>query len=142
MELADARVTKLGNQLHVTHGEDKDLYVEFDMDAIHQPYESEQKGHPIYKDVPHITIMFPGDRTKSVRRPAKLKGDASTPSDPERFPRQWAAFQNQTEQAADGQPLEHWPMVNKSDVRMLKDMGIRTVEALAALSDANLTFLA
>jgi hypothetical protein len=108
---------------------------------VHQPYESEQQGHPVYKQVPFITIMFPGDRTKTVRRPAKLKEDSSGPSDCDRFPRQWNAFQKQEQQAQDGLPLEEWPLINKADVRMLKDLGIRTVEALAALPDGNLSFL-
>jgi hypothetical protein len=141
MELAEGRVVKVGNQLHVAHGEDKDLYVEFSTEAVHQPYESEQQGHPVYRNVPFITVMFPGDRTKTVHRPAKLKADSSSPGDPERFPRQWAAFQAGEEQAQDGQPLEEWPLVTKADVRMLKDMGIKTVESLAAIGEANLTFL-
>lgn len=141
MELAEARVIKVGNQLHVEHGEDKDLYVEFSTEAVHQPYESEQQGHPVYRNIPFVTIMFPGDRTKTVHRPAKLKADSSSPGDPERFPRQWAAFQAGEEQAQDGQPLEEWPLVTKADVRMLKDLGIKTVEGLAAMGDNNLTWL-
>lgn len=141
MELAEARVVKVGSQLHVVHGEEKDLYVEFEMEAVHQVFESEQQGHPVYKDVPFVTIMFPGDRTKTVKRPAKLKSDSSSPSDVERFPRQWAAFESNATQAQDGTPIEEWPLVTKADVRMLKDLGIKTVQALAGLSDHNLTFL-
>lgn len=141
MELAEARVVKQGNQLHVAHGEDKDLYVEFEVEGVHQVFASEQQGHPVYKDVPYITIMFPGDRTKTMRRPAKLKSDSSSPSDLERFPRQWAAFEANATQAQEGMPIEQWPLVTKADIRMLKDLGIKTVEALAGLSDQNLTFL-
>lgn len=142
MDLATPKVVEVGNgQLHVTHGDDNGLYVEFDVEAVHQPFESEQAGQPIYKEVPYITIMFPGDRTKTVKRPAKLKTDEQGPSDCVRFPKQWAAFENQTGPVHEGTPLSTWTLINKADVRMLKDLGVHTVEALAALSDNNLTFL-
>jgi hypothetical protein len=141
MEFATAKVTEVGNQLHVSHGDDSQLHVEFEFEAVHQPFESEQQGQAIYKNVPYIRIMFPGDRTKQVYRPAKMKGDESAASDPERFPRQWAAFQNQESQTAEGTPLHQLPSFTKADVRMLKEQGIQTLEQLAALGDQNLSFL-
>jgi hypothetical protein len=138
LDLAQARVIEVGNQLHVTHGDDKRLYVEFDMLAVEQPYESGQAGRPIYKELPYITIMFPGDQTKKVVRPVKMEPDSSGPSDPERFPKQWERFQKQQLQVQDGTPLEEWPVLNRADVKSFKALNIHTVEALAAVSDPNL----
>src|ERR1700761_2630728 len=98
MDFAQARVIEQGNQLHVMHGDDSKLYVEFKMEAVHQGALSEQEGRPIYKDIPFIEINFPGDRTKKIYRPVKMENDLQSPADPVRFPRQWEAFQNQREQ--------------------------------------------
>lgn len=141
MEFATATVHKSGNQLHVTHGDDKGLYVEFSMEAIHQPYESEQAGHPIYKDVPHVMILFPGDNTKKVFRPVDLTGNENKPSDPQRWPQQWAAFQSQSVQVQKGQPLTEWGPMSKSTALTLKGMQIHTVEQLAEVPDHALTWL-
>lgn len=141
MEFAQARVEKVGSQLHASHGDDKNLYVEFEMLAVEQPFASEQAGRPIYKEVPYITIHFPGDQTKKVVRPVKEKTDAASPSDPDRFPKQWGQFQNQQTQVQDGTPLEQWPVLNRADVKNLKALNIHTVESLSAVSDQNLAVI-
>lgn len=135
MDLASPTITKSGNSYSVHHGEDKDLYVEFENIPVPQTAASEEAGRPIYKDVPHIKIMFPGDRTKQICRPIKVKDDSQGPSDANRFPRQWAAFQSQELSVQDGTPLEQWPMVTKSQVLEFKSMHVHTVDSLASLSD-------
>lgn len=141
MEFATAQVHKAGNQLHVTHGDDKGLFVTFYDEAIRQNFESEQQGRPVFKDVPHVHIMFPGDRTKEVKRPVKLSGDESSPSDPERWPRQWAAYQAQAAEVVDGLPVTEWAPLTKSQAMELKALHIHTVEQLAAVPDHALTWL-
>lgn len=131
MDLAAATVHKSGNSLHVTHGDDKELYVEFHMEAEHQGFKSEQEGRPIFEDKPFIKIMFPGDRTKTVYR-------AVTDADKERFPKQWAAFEKGQEQGHTGTPITEWPPVSKSQAMELKGLNIHTVEQLAAVTDTNL----
>lgn len=141
MEFAQAQIIKQGNQLHVQHGDDSGLYVEFTLEAIHQTAKSEEEGRPIYKDVPHIRIHFPGDRTKQIFRPVKTEADHLGPADPVRFPAQWQAFQAQQEQVQTGTPVEHWGPLTKSQAMEFKSMHIHTVEQLAAVSDSNLTWL-
>lgn len=138
MDLASPTVHKSGNSLHVTHSDDKNCFVEFHIEAVKHEFESEKSGHPVFKNIPYITITFPGDNTKRVVRPVKMESDVRGASDPERWPRQWDRFQRQAEQVQDGTPLEQWPPVTKADVLMFKAQGIHTVEALAAVSDANL----
>lgn len=141
MDFAQATVNKRGNTLHVSHGSDDGLYVEFYMEAEHQLFESEQQGIPVYKDAPFVRVMFPGDNTKKVVRPVKMSGDESSPSDIDRWPRQWQAFQNQSIQTQEGTPINEWPPISKSLALNLKSMNIHTVQQLAAVSDNALTWL-
>lgn len=141
MELASPQVHKSGNSLHVSHGDDRGLFVTFYNEAVEVPYQSEQAGHPVFKDVPYIHIMFPGNSTTQVRRPVKLKGDESTPSDAQRWPMQWQAFQSQSEQVHSGIPVTEWPPLTKSQALGLKALQIHTVEQLANVPDNGLTWL-
>lgn len=141
MDFASARIIEQGNTLHVSHGDDSRLFVEFSLEPVHQEAESEKQGRPIYKDVPHIRIHFPGDRTKQIFRPVKMQDDMQGPADPRRFPRQWEAFMAQREQVQEGTPLEQWAPVSRSEVLSLKAMHIHTVEQLGAIADHNLTWL-
>lgn len=141
MEFATAQVHKAGNQLHVTHGDDRGLFVTFYNEAVHQGADSERQGRPIFKDVPHVHILFPGDRTKEVRRPVKMHGDESSPSDPERWPVQWEAFKSQSETQVQGVPITEWAPITKSQAMELKALHIHTVENLAELPDHTLTWM-
>lgn len=141
MDFAAATVHKSGNQLHVSHGDDSGLYVEFYMEAEHQAFESEKQGIPVYKDVAFVRVMFPGDNTKKVVRPVKTHGDDSSHSDMDRWPRQWQAFQNQSIQVNEGTPIEDFWPVSKSLALALKAMQIHTVQQLAGVSDTALTWL-
>ncbi|MCW3678219.1 chromosome partitioning protein ParA [Burkholderia cenocepacia] len=141
MDFATPHIHQQGNSLHVSHGDDSGLFVEFSLEPIHQEAESEKQGRPIYKDVAHIRIHFAGDRTKMIFRPVKMQDDQQGPSDPRRFPRQWAAFQEQRSQVQEGTPLEHWPPLSRSEVLSMKAMHIHTVEQLAAMADSNLSWL-
>lgn len=143
MELASAQFDNLNRGgVHVgSHGNDKGLWVEFSMEPVLQGAESEKQGRPIYKDVPFITIDFPGDKTKKVKRPVSLESTPHKPSDPQRFPIQWSAFEAQKEQVQTGTPVTEWPPIGKSESLELKGMKIHTVEQLANLPDGNIGWL-
>jgi hypothetical protein len=141
MDFAQARIVEQGNSLHVSHGDDSRLYVEFTMEAIHQTAKSEEEGRPIFKDVPHVRIHFPGDRTKQIFRPVKFEDDHQGPADPRRFPQQWKAFEAQQEQVQTGTPIEQWGPLTKSQAMEFKAMHIHTVEQLAGIADSNLSWL-
>lgn len=124
-----------------SHGNDSGLYVEFSIEAVHQPFKSAEAGRPIFEDTPYITIHFPGDKTKKVVRPVKMEDDDSGPADSTRFPKQWAAFKNQQTQTASGTPVTEWPPLTKSQALELKSMNIHTVEQLAQLPDTACSWL-
>lgn len=139
---ADANITKIGeNKYNVSYGDDSGIYAEFFWDAIPDEEQTKLAGHPKFKNVEMIKILFPGDNTKRVIRKVRKEAHAGTPSDPERFPRQWAAFEAQQQQVQSGTPIEHWPPLDKAMVLTLKALNIFTVEQLAGISDANLKFM-
>lgn len=141
-EFAAPRVTQTGaNSYNVSHGDDSGILAQFENYAIHNEARSNEQGHICYDDIIHITMHFPGDKTKVVCRKVKMISDAQGPSDPERFPRQWAAFKAQQEQIPDGTPLTEWPPLTKSQVLELKATHIHTVESLANLPDSSLTWM-
>lgn len=125
----------------VNHGSDAGLYVEFRLDAMQDHAKSQEEGRPIFIDMPFITIMFPGDKTKKIDRPVKMKDDVDGPSDPHRFPRQWEQFRAQEEQSSEGLPIQQWSILTKGQALELKAMSIHTVEQMAELPDTALTWL-
>lgn len=133
--LSTASISKRGNSLDVNHGDDSGLIVRFYMEAERQGKKSEEEGREIYKDVPYISIQFSGDRSREVARRVDMTGKRNGLSDPERFPRQWAAFQNQQEVVHEGTPLEEWAPCSKSMAMTYKGLNVHTVEQLASVAD-------
>jgi len=130
-------IVKRGNSVHVQHGDDSGLYVEFFSDALHDQNASEKEGRPIYKQVEMVRIIFAGDNTKKL---IKLAHEGNPPYK-ERFARQYEAFQRQQEVVQDGTPIEHWPPITKAQALELKAMNIHTVEMLAHVPDVNLKWM-
>lgn len=138
-EFAPVQIHQTGQYSYAaSHGSDASLIVEFSMVAVKHEAESLAAGRPIHKETPHIRISFPGDRTREVVRPVKLTSDEISPSDPERFPRQWAAFQNSRTVGHEGTLLEHWGALNRAQVADFKALNIHTVEQFASLPDGAL----
>lgn len=132
MDLARATLTGTGNNLQVSYGDDKGLLVEFFDDAVEQPFESANAGRAIFKPIPHISIIYPGDKTKKTYRPA-------TDQDKRRFPMQWAAFEKNEQAVESGTPITQWLYLSKSQALELKHMGFWTVELLANASDMQIS---
>ena len=126
-----AQVVGRGENLSVKHGDDSNLIVWFEMIAEKQGHKSEKAGRPVYEDVPYVHILIPGDKNRQVFTKAKQ-------SHKDRFPEQWAAFENQQEVVHEGTPIEEWPPITRSLAMTYKGLDIHTVENLAAVSDANL----
>lgn len=132
MDLAQAQITGSGTNYRVSYGDDKGLLVEFVDDAIEQPFETQKHGRAIYKQVPFISILFPGDKTKKTYRPA-------TEADKARFPQQWAFFEKGTIAGVQGTLITQWNYLSKSQAMELKHMGFWTVELLANASDTQIS---
>lgn len=125
----------------VSFGGDSGTFAEFYTEAVLDQAQSEIQGRQVYKNVDMIKMMFAGNNTTVRIRPVQLKQEGNVPADPDRFPKQWAAFKNSQEQVQDGMPIEQWPPISKALAMELKAMKIHTVEALASVTDANLTWM-
>lgn len=115
----------------VSHGDDRNLIVEFYWKEKLIPAATEEQGRPIYKQEPYIHIMIPGDKTTDVHRPAQDK-------DKVRFAETWALFEAEEEQVTEGTPLSEWTILNVAQRSELKALGFRTVENVAAMSDVQM----
>ena len=121
---ADAGLTALAMQ----QGDDK-TFAQFYMRSVQDKVETVAQGRPIFVEKPYIKIMVPGDKDNIVDRPVRS-------TDKERYPRQWQAFEQKLEQPLEGTPLAEWPGLTRAQVDELAFFGVKTVEALASLADA------
>ena len=123
--------SRTGMDFHTANPGDKGVFAEFYLYPELNNFKTEQEGRPIYVDKIYIRIRTPGDRLSEVDREAKDQ-------DKQRFPFQWARFEQGTQQAESGTPLEEWPLMTPATIRTYKAMNIFNVEGLAAVSDGNL----
>jgi hypothetical protein len=77
--------------------------------------------------------MIPGDNLTEIDTYAQE-------SHKQRFPRQWAHYQNQVANHEDiiGTPLEQWPQITRSQADELRGLKFHTVESIADCSDQQL----
>lgn len=111
---------------------ESNLFVSFYTEAIELKAESEKQGRPVYRDVPFIKIVVPGDVNNIIERKATKEDEA-------KFPKAWARYKAQESDAHEGTPLEQWPQMSRSLVKEAKFFEIHTVEQLAGLSDINVS---
>jgi hypothetical protein len=91
---------------------------------------SDEAGRPIFKEFDFVRIMIPGDNLTEIDTYAQE-------SHKQRFPRQWAHYQNQVASHEDiiGTLLEQWPQITRSQADELRGLKFHTVESIADCSD-------
>lgn len=107
---------------------DNTLWVKFYKQAVQNNFRSEKEGRPYFDEIDFVSIITPADPTNKVDRKA-------SPDDKERFPKQWANYQNGQSEKIDGTLIEEWPQITRSRAEELRHIGVRTLEQLASLSD-------
>ena len=114
-------------------GADSRLAVQFYKRSVKQDIASDEAGRPIFKEFDFIRIMIPGDNLTEIDTYAQE-------SHKQRFPRQWAHYQNQVSNHQDiiGTPLDQWPQVTRSQAEELRGLKFHTVESIANCSDQQL----
>ena len=114
-------------------GADARLAVQFYKKSMKQEDASNEAGRPIFKEFDFVRIMIPGDNLTEIDTYAQ-------DSHKQRFPRQWAHYQNQVTGHEDivGTPLDQWPQVTRSQAEELRGLKFYTVEAIADCSDQQL----
>jgi len=111
--------------------QERGTIVTFELHPVHMKAQSEKEGRPIYEDRLYIKIVQPMNRNSEVHRPAKDE-------DKLKYPVSWRQFEQGQEQIGSGTPLEAWAQIGPAELRMLKALGVHTVDALAEVSDTNL----
>ena len=114
-------------------GADARLAVQFYKKSMKQEDASNEAGRPIFKEFDFVRIMIPGDNLTEIDTYAQE-------SHKQRFPRQWAHYQNQVANHQDiiGTPLDQWPQVTRSQAEELRGLKFYTVESIADCSDQQL----
>lgn len=151
-----ARPIDLREGGRVTYGTDDGFLVDFEIKPCLMEFLSKEQGHPIYEDRIYTRMVSPGNtktiwyhETKGVvyqhDEDGQVSGydvqdlDGGEPAEPNRFPKAWARFTAKGQKIKEGWAIEEWGAVTRSFAETLKALNIHTVEALAALSDANCT---
>ena len=88
-----------------------------------------KQGRPMFRDVAYVQILVPGNNKDIMDRAGNQEAT-------QRWPRQWAAYQNGQEQVLEGTPLGEWPLMRPAQIAQLNAVNIRTVEQIADASDA------
>ena len=116
-----------------TQGADARLAVQFYKKSVKQDIASDEAGRPIFKEFDFVRIMIPGDNLTEIDTYAQE-------SHKQRFPRQWAHYQNQVASHEDivGTPLDQWPQITRSQAEELRGLKFHTVESIADCSDQQL----
>ena len=96
---------------------------------------SEAAGKAVYKAVPYVEIIAPGNDKEKINRRVKEE-------DKRRWPEQWKNFVEGREAPEfDGMPISQWPMADIHLDRTLRESNIFTVEQLANVADVDLQML-
>lgn len=96
------------------------------MDLVEDQMASEKEGRPIFKEIPTISVQWPGG-DETCRR--------IEDRDKEEFPEKYAAFIAGREAPIEGTALTQWPIITRSAAEELKYFKIYTVEQLATITD-------
>lgn len=121
----------------LSHGDDRTVHAVFSEEFVKNELKSADAGRPIFDHFIQVSLEYPGNHLTTfvyrfTQEEAK-KGNQWT----ERFPRQWAAFCAQKEQAPDGTPIEMWAFLDKRRALELKAMKFHTIEQIANIDDIN-----
>lgn len=126
------------------------LIVEFYEDAIldekatngwteeHFDYQTQQlkvirhpgAGREVWKSVDFVEIRIPMNLKEIRRRQVRE-------SDKQKWPREWAAYQQTKTNPAFGTPLEKLPFLTKAQVLEFKGLGLKTAENVRDISDSD-----
>ena len=111
---------------------DKDACIPiFRYEAMLDEAASAASGKKVYKDVPYIEIIAPGNNLERVIRPVQ-------DNDKMRWPEQWKKFSSGGKggvEDIDGTPLDDWAQITLGQVKTLKSSDIYTVEQFAEVPD-------
>lgn len=95
---------------------------------------------PDYRAMPFLKIQYPGNPYTRIERPVRFEGNDDYAPDPERWPREWAQYQNK-DATPIGTPLAELKALNAGDIAHLENLHVRTIEVLEGMTDAHVMAL-
>jgi NAD(P)-dependent dehydrogenase (short-subunit alcohol dehydrogenase family) len=98
---------------------------------VQNAFKTQQEGRPIYEEREMVEILVPGDRRNTWDGMVKEEHRR-------RWPRQYEAFKAGLEAPAEGTAIRDWAPVNRAQAEEFAFGHVKTVEALAGLSDDQL----
>lgn len=101
----------------------------FKMVEVEDKKKTKETGVISFKDEIIIELVTPGKGDIFRRR--------ATVTDMKKFPEQWAAFKNNATEVVVGTPIKEWPAISRVVAEQFIALGIRSVEDLASITDAN-----
>jgi len=112
--------------------------------AMHDEQASKREGRPIYRDMEMVEVRIAGERNFAPVFPAhamwrRVDGEEITYA--QRWPKQYARFQENQIQIAEGTPLSELTFLTEAKRKELQGLKIYTAEALASLDGKNLAVL-
>lgn len=110
----------------VNYGGDNQIVLFYNK-SVPNPAKAAETGRPYHEDVVFVRMHPPGERLNIVDRPVR-QGDT------QRFPMQWAQFQQNKQQTASGTPIELLYPEHPSIAATLRANGVQTIEQCGELS--------
>jgi len=106
----------------------------FYMQAVENKAKSIEEGRPVFDEREMVEIRIPGDRLAT-------HVNYVLDEHRQRWPDHYAAFKRGEARAANGTPLEQWPLMTTGRVASLKASNILSVEELSKVPDNMLSSL-
>lgn len=111
------------------------VLVRFWEDSYPNAVKTKEMGSPVFDTVDWCEIKVPGERDTVSGPVHRMQPDPRS-----RFPSAWAQYQkDKGSEGVVGMPLKEVAWLARGEVETLKAAGLRTLENLADLSDANVT---
>lgn len=118
-------------------------YVQFETRAVEDRTASVESGHYTSKDVIFALVTPAGTRDRIEKEAESWLDSIREGVNQERIPAEWLhayqaalkMYKEQQEIPENGTPVKNWPAVSPSQVKMLLDLNIRTVEDLAQATE-------
>lgn len=118
-------------------------YVQFEIRAVEDRTASEDAGHYVAKDVIFAIVTPAGTRDRIEKVAEEWLLGIKEGVAQERIPAEWEHayrralkdFTESRETPEEGTPVTQWPTATPAQVKLLLDLNIRTVEALAEMTE-------
>lgn len=124
-------------------------YVKFEYRAIEDRTASEEAGSYRTKDVLYAIVTPSGSKDRLEKVASEWIEGLKEGARQERIPQSWVSayvramkdFEESRETPIDGTSIKEWPMISQSQVNMLLDLNIRTVEDLSQVSEEAISLM-